>query len=539
MAEIVKEGLAKDGAAAVYNRLKNGRNDYITRAEDCAKLTIPSLFPKDSDNSGTKYTTPWQSIGARGINNLSAKIMLALFPVGAPFFKLNISEMELKQMVTDPTALQDVAQGLSMVERIVLNYMEANAYRPTLFEAIRQLILSGNILLYVPRPDEMPEGMMAGLKAYRLSSYVVERDGFDNVLQIVTEDKIAVVALPEDLRQLVEGQGIDPNENPAQEVTVYTHVYRDVESGMFKSYQEIEGEIVQGTEGEYPLDACPWIPVRLIKMPNEDYGRSFVEEYLGDIKSLEALYEAMIKMSMIAAKVLFMVNPNGVTQVRRMQKANTGDFIAGRKDDIGVFQLEKYNDFNVAKTVANDIEMRLSRAFMLNSSVQRQGERVTAEEIRYVAGELEDTLGGIYSLLGQELQMPLVRILLSMLQATSKIPNLPKEAVEPAVATGLEALGRGHDLDKLRMFVDYMVSLAGLQDPDLNMRDIKMRVANSLGIDTAGLILSQEEKQQLMAQQATAQGMDAAGQAAGAAGGQMAAQMAQQMAQQQGMTQPQ
>ena len=341
MAEIVKEGLAKDGAAAVYNRLKNGRNDYITRAEDCAKLTIPSLFPKDSDNSGTKYTTPWQSIGARGINNLSAKIMLALFPVGAPFFKLNISEMELKQMVTDPTALQDVAQGLSMVERIVLNYMEANAYRPTLFEAIRQLILSGNILLYVPRPDEMPEGMMAGLKAYRLSSYVVERDGFDNVLQIVTEDKIAVVALPEDIRQLVEGQGIDPNENPSQEVTVYTHVYRDVESGMFKSYQEIEGEIVQGTEGEYPLDACPWIPVRLIKMPNEDYGRSFVEEYLGDIKSLEALYEAMIKMSMIASKVLFMVNPNGVTQVRRMQKANTGDFVAGRKDDIGVFQWEK------------------------------------------------------------------------------------------------------------------------------------------------------------------------------------------------------
>lgn len=97
MAEIVKEGLAKDGAKAVYERLKNTRNDYITRAEDCAKLTIPSLFPKDSDNSGTKYTTPWQSIGARGINNLSAKIMLALFPVGAPFFKLNISEMELKQ----------------------------------------------------------------------------------------------------------------------------------------------------------------------------------------------------------------------------------------------------------------------------------------------------------------------------------------------------------------------------------------------------------------------------------------------------------
>lgn len=539
MAEVKKEGLAAEGAAAVYERLKNDRNDYITRAESCAQYTIPSLFPKDSDNGGTNYTTPWQSIGARGVNNLAAKIMLALFPVGAPFFKLNISEMELKQMVTDPNALQDVAQGLSMVERIVLNYMEANAYRPTLFEAVRQLILSGNILLYLPSPDELGDGMKAGLKAYRLSSYVVERDGFDNVLQIVTEDKIAAIALPEDLKSIVEGTGLNIAENPSEEITVYTHIYRDLEKGSFISYQEISGEIVQGSEGEYPLDACPWVPVRLIKMPNEDYGRSFVEEYLGDLKSLETLYEAMIKMSMIAAKVLFLVNPNGVTQPRRLMKASTGDFVAGRKQDIEVFQLEKYNDFNTAKAVANDIEGRLSRAFILNSSVQRAGERVTAEEIRYVAGELEDTLGGVYSLLGQELQMPLVRILLSTLQATSKIPNLPKEAVEPTVATGLEALGRGHDLEKLRMFVEYMVSLAGLQDPDLNMRDIKMRVANSLGIDTTGLILSVEEQQQLMAQQAQQQGMmaagSAAGNAAGAMGGQMAAQMMVQQVQQQGM----
>lgn len=46
---------------------------------------------------------------------------------------------------------------------------------------------------------------------------------------------------------------------------------------------------------------------------------------------------------------------------------------------------------------------------LLNSAVQRNGERVTAEEIRYVAGELEDTLGGVYSLLSQELQLSLIR----------------------------------------------------------------------------------------------------------------------------------
>ncbi|UZT50437.1 head-to-tail connector protein [Enterobacter phage 04_vB_Eclo_IJM] len=36
--------------------------------------------------------------------------------------------------------------------------------------------------------------------------------------------------------------------------------------------------------------------------------------------------------------------------------------------------------------MADAIEQRLGWAFLLNSAVQRNAERVTAEEIRYVAG---------------------------------------------------------------------------------------------------------------------------------------------------------
>lgn len=526
---ITLEGLAADGAKSVYERLKNDRNDYIVRAESCAQYTIPALFPKDSDNGGTNYTTPWQSIGARGLNNLASKLMLALFPVGSPFFRLNISEMEVKQISGDPSAIQEVTKGLSMVERIVLNYMDANSFRPALFDLCRQLVCAGNSLLYIPRADELPEGLMASPKAYRLSSYVVERDGHDNILQIVTLDSISRAALPEDVLATVDAEG---EGELAEEFEVYTHIYRDPETNTFKSYQEVNDTPVEGTEGEYPLDGCPWIPVRCIKIAGEDYGRSFVEEYLGDLKSLENLYEAMVKMSMIAAKVLFLVNPNGVTQVRRVAKAATGDFVAGRKQDIEVFQLEKGQDFNTAKAIADAIEQRLSRSFLLNSSVQRGGDRVTAEEIRYVAGELEQTLGGVYSIMSQELQLPLVRILLKNLEATKKIPNLPKEAIEPAVATGLEALGRGQDLDKLQLFLDMIVKLSAVRDEDLNMQDLKLRVANSLGIDSEGLLLTQEQKDAKMQQQAEQQAMMQGGAAMGGAAGQMGAEA---MAQQAGM----
>lgn len=526
MAEVKREGFAEEGAAQVYNRLTNDRGAYITRAEDAAKYTIPSVFSKDSDDGSTAYETPWQSIGARGLNNLTSKLMLALFPVGSPFFKLNVSEMEIKQVANDPSAIQEVTTGLSMVERIVQNYMETNSFRPTIHALVKQLVVAGNALLFIP-DSESVEGRTNAPKLYKLNNYVVQRDAYDNVLQMVTEDSIAYAALPEDVCNALKS---DDNK-PETEKLIYTHIYLDEESKVFKSYQEVDNEIISGTEGEYPLDACPWIPVRFIKMPNEDYGRSFVEEYLGDLKSLEKLYESIVKMSMIASKVLFFVNPNGVTQIRRVAKANTGDFVAGRKTDVETFQLEKYNDFKVAKQVADDIEKRLSYAFMLNSAVQRSGDRVTAEEIRYIAGELEDTLGGVYSLLSQELQLPIVKVLLSNLQATSKIPKLPKEAIEPAVATGLEALGRGHDLTKLDMFVDYLIKLSNVQDEDLNITDVKIRVANSLGIDTVGLIYTPEQKQQKMTERATAQGLMAGGSAAGATAGTVAGQMgAEQMA---------
>lgn len=528
-----KSGLASEGAKTVYDRLKSIRQPYETRAENCSKYTIPSLFPKSSDGASTDYTTPWQSVGARGLNNLASKLMLAMFPVNTPFFRLNLSEFQAKTLVNNPDELTKVDEGLSMVERIVINYMEANSYRVSLFELMKQLIVAGNGLLYIPMETT---GIYSPMKLYRLSSYVCERDTYGNVLQVVTLDKIAFGALEEDLKTALSGDG---EHKPDEEVEIYTHVYLDEASGNYLSYQEANGVSISGTEGTYPREAMPWLPIRMIKVDGEDYGRSFCEEYLGDLKSLENLYESMVKMSMIAAKVLFLVNPNGITQTRRLTNANTGDFVAGRKQDVEVFQLEKSQDFNIAKAIAEAIEGRLSYAFMLNSAVQRSGERVTAEEIRYVAGELEDTLGGVYSVLTQELQLPLVKVLLTGLQAIRKIPNLPKEALEPAVATGLEALGRGHDLDKLQQFLQILAPISGINDPDLDMSNLKVRVANSLGIDTLGLLKTPEQKQAELTQQALQQGASSAAQTAGANIGAAASdpEAVQQAAEQAGMTQ--
>lgn len=112
--------------------------------------------------------------------------------------------------------------------------------------------------------------------------------------------------------------------------------------------------------------------------------------------------------------------------------------------------------------------------------------------------------------------MPLVRVLLKQLQATQQIPDLPKEAVEPTISTGLEAIGRGQDLDKLERCIAAWSALAPMaNDPDINLSVIKLRIANAIGIDTSGILLTDEQKQQKLGQGAAEQAAMAGGAAMG------------------------
>lgn len=484
----------RETAKQVYERLKTDRNNYTDRAESCAQFTIPALFPKETDNASSTYKIPHQSFGARGVNNLSSKLLLALFPPNSTFFRLDMNPI-LKANVSqqDPQMQQEIEAAMMKMEQRILKYIETSQIRVTIKEALNQLIVAGNCLLYLP-PKE------GGAKLYRLSSYVCQRDALGKVLQIVTVDKLMFGTLPQDVKDMLDSDGkqwrvTDP-------VEIYTHVY--LEGDTYYSYQETEGKPIQGTEQQFPYDKSPWIALRFVKMDGESYGRSFVEEYLGDLKNLDGLQEAILNYAAIAAHILYLVNPGGLTQARRIAKAKTGDFVPGRKDDISVLQLDKSTDIMIAKNTVDAIEQRLSYCFILNSVVQRDAERVTAEEIRQVAGELEDTLGGTYSILSQELQLPLVKRIMAQLEANGEIPTTQQGDIEPSITTGLEALGRGHDYNKLEMLQQSISTLPGAEQY-INVGAFIKAKATSLGIDTTGLIKTdeqiQQEQQQAMEQQ--------------------------------------
>ena len=489
-----------------YDACQGDRDSFLRRARDSAALTIPYLVPPDGNSNSTSYATPYQGVGARGVNNLSSKLLLALLPPNSPFFRLIIDKYEYEKASegqADPALKTELEKALAEIERAVQSEVETSAIRVGVFEALKQLLVAGNVLLYVPDKG--------GLRVFNLDRYVTKRDPMGNVQSIIIKESINPDVLPVKIQQALEIAGnpqvLSIGHAKDKSVDVYTGIYRV--KGKWVVRQEVADIDIPEARGEYPIDKNPWMPLRYTRIENEDYGRGFIEEYYGDLKSLEGLTQAIVEGSAAAAKVLFLVNPNGTTRPRILANSPNGAIVQGNAQDVTCLQMEKFADFRVAQETIEQIKERLGHAFLMNSSIQRQGERVTAEEIRFMAQELEDVLGGVYSILSQEFQMPLVNRLMDRMSKSGRLPKLPKKIVKTTIVTGLEALGRGHDLNKLGSFIQGAAQLLGDQFATyVNMSDYLKRRATSLGIDVEGLVKSEEEielEQQQAAQQAMAQ----------------------------------
>jgi len=82
-------------AQGLYHSLENQRWSFLDRGRTSSELTLPYVLPPDGHSFATKYYTPYQGIGARGVLNLASKLLLALLPPNAPFFRLVIDRYEL------------------------------------------------------------------------------------------------------------------------------------------------------------------------------------------------------------------------------------------------------------------------------------------------------------------------------------------------------------------------------------------------------------------------------------------------------------
>ena len=322
-----------------YNELSSHREQFLHVAYECAELTIPTLLMRnEGDALYQSFQTPWQSVGAKGVTTLSSKLMLGLLPPSTSFFKLQLDDSKLGEEIP-PEAKSELDLSFAKIERMIMESIAASTDRVQIFAALKHLVVTGNALVFMGKE---------GMKVYPLNRYVVERDGNGNVVEIVTKERVSkkLLGLPE-----LDGKN-SPNDDSkgdykgTKDVDVYTCV--KLYDGQWRWHQEANDTILPDSVGKAPKDKTPWLPLRFVTVDGEDYGRSRVEEFLGDIKSLEALMQAIVEGSAASAKVVFTVSPSSVTKPSSLANAGNGAIIQGRPDDIGVVQVGKTADFQTA-----------------------------------------------------------------------------------------------------------------------------------------------------------------------------------------------
>lgn len=483
-------------AKARYTQLQSTRSTALNRARQNSTLTIPGLVPEDGQDYNTAFSQPYQSLGARAVNNLAAWLLVTLFPPDQHFFRISIHEDVADEL---GEGLADAKTALNRIAAKAQLLVETSASRPVFMETLRHLVVAGNALLYFPNDGAPP-------RMYRLDQYVVLRDNRGRLLEAIIHEKVYPSTLAEEVRTAtaIEAEAAGSSEKT---VDLYTHIKRTQDT--VEHYQEINGKLVPGSEGKSPADQSGWMALRWQSVPGSDYGRAHVSEYLGDLLSLEDLSKAIVQFAYAASRIIHLVSPNSMTDIEALNSAETGDFVHGSDEDVGTLQLEKAQDFAVARQVAESIELRLSHAFMLQSGTVRDAERVTAEEIRAMAEELENVLGGVYTVLSAEFQLPLVHRLLYILQRSGDAPKLPN-SVQPTIVTGFEAMGRNHAANKLRA---WMSDMSGIYGPEVlkqitDPNEVGKRLGDSYGIEAMDQLLkapeAQAEEQQSGAMQAAA-----------------------------------
>ena len=478
-------------ARARYSKLTSHRSAFLDVAMDCAKLTIPTLLiTEETATPYSRFSTPWQSVGAKGVVTLASKLMLGLLPPSTTFFKLQLDDSKLG--VDIPVEQKsEIDLSFAKVERMIMDSIAASTDRVQIFSAIKHLVVTGNALLYMGKE---------GMKMYPLNRYVVERDGNGNVTEIVTREKVSRRILGEEFKVPPSTDVVDSSTGGHdKDVDVYTCVKRNKKGWYW--YQEADDKVIPDSDGKAPKEKTPWLPLRFVTIDGEDYGRSRVEEFLGDLKSLEALMQALVEGSAAAAKVVFTVSPSSTTKPASLANASNGAIIQGRPDDIGVVQVAKQADFRTAFDMTQVLEKRISEAFLILNP--RQSERTTAEEVRMTQMELEQQLGGLFSLLTSEFLIPYLERKMHVLQTSKKIPKIPRTLVHPVIVAGINALGRGQDRQAL---IEFITTIAQTMGPEalmtyMNADEAIKRLAASQGIDYLNLIKSVEERNQEQAQQ--------------------------------------
>ena len=474
-------------ASALWTACSALRTGLITRVERYAALTIPKVcYPDNYDSDSTDESHDYQSIGAQAVNHLSNKLMLAMFAPSRPFAKLQAGKKAKQQAAAMNLSETQLEGILAKGEREAIKELDSRGQRPKLFAVMRHLIVAGNVLLVLEK---------RGMRVIGLKNYIVKRNIWGEVMHIVIKECVKFDELDKGIVTLLRQRYHDDTE-----VEFYKWVKREANGSYTMTQWVNETKLPKEYDGRWPASKMPYQAITWDLADESDYGTGLVEEYVGDFESLSVLSESVVDGSVLGTEYRWLVNPAGQTSVEDLNNSENGDALPGLPTDIAPTQGGNPIAIQVANETLEKYDRRVSRGFLMGSAVIRDAERVTQEEVRLTAQELETSYGGVYSTLAGSLQKPVAQWLFDAIEL-----DLNGADLEVTIVTGLDALSRNGDLDNFRLAMGDMAAVVTVP-PELAARmkweDVASFIGQGRNIDLSRFIMTDKEYAAVQQQQA-------------------------------------
>lgn len=495
-------------AHSEWSRLDGMRRGFIGRCEEYANYTHPRLCrPNGYKQDTAESSHEWQAVGAQATNHVTNKLVMTLFNPARPFLRLDVTEQWRAKAagmgnINDTQINAALAQGERKAVRVL---DQRGDLRPKLYQVCQNLVVLGNVLLYLPIKKEQD------VRVFGIKNYVVRRTRSGKVKTLIVKECLAFDELEQEVQDYYnKHRGSSFNSDSTVDFYQWIEMQAD---GSYTMTQWVNAtRLPKAFDGKWPADKMPYRVLTWNLADEDDYGTGLVEDYAGDFAALSALSEAQVKGAILASEFRWLVNPAGMTSPEDLQNSENGAALPGLKDDVALVANSKPGDLQVVNSIHADYVRRIGYGFLLNSAVTRDAERVTAEEIRSQALELETSFGGTYSRIAVDLQKPLGLWLLKEIDI--KISNTE---LEVTIITGLDALSRSAELTNLRGALADLANLANMPPAmlaRLKLGDISTAVFNGWGVNGDSFVktddqVTQEQEQQMQqmnAQEAAAQG---------------------------------
>lgn len=432
-----------------FFELEAQKGCYIERAEIASELTNVNIFPKE-DYTNSNLPTPNQSVGSDGVNTLASKLTLSMLNNNSTKFVINESRLLknnkqinfaktfvssanipdqqkqalLEQIEEQEKTLSDVKLATARISKHYNFLLSRYGIKNKIGFAMQHFLITGNFALFIDRKYKS--------RLYSLRDFVVVRDRSGNMIKTVCRDTVAKESLPEDVIEQL-GEEFDDK----SEVTIYTQVEKISGKDKYKISEYAE-DIMLGDSWEQ--NNSPVI------VPFTDYETGTIYNYglvnliLGDLNSLENLSQNLNDLSQAASKVIFLVDPTSTTDVEVLNNTPNLGFAPGVADDIHTLTLDKQKDLNITYNQAGILEKRIQRFFLMNRSIQKES-GMSDDEIRSLQGDIDTALGNMYSILAEEIQLPLAKLMLEYMKMNKELEGLIDDDLEVNIITGIDAMG--------------------------------------------------------------------------------------------------